>query len=169
MADDVHVTGLKELNMFLQALPVKMERAILRAALKQGAKVIANQAKTNVPVNKPSDTNLKKYGGYAGALKDSIRIGSRSKKGTAIGYVRAGGQKTKKGADVYYAHWVEYGTKPHANGRRGWHPGATRNKPFLRPAADTERSRAVIAVGNWIKHRLEQRNWDVADIEVAEE
>lgn len=168
---DVHIKGLKELGMFLQALPIKVERNILRAALRQGANVIAEQARVNVPVAEPSDRNAARYGGYAGALRDSIRTSNSraTRKGRVTVAVRAGGIKTKGGADVYYAKWVEYGTKPHSNGKRGMHPGA-RPHPFLRPAADTEQARAVIAVGNWIKHRLEQRGgWDVEDVVVEEE
>lgn len=167
---DVHIKGLRELNALLQTLPVKIERNILRTAMRRGANVIRDQAKLNVPISPPSDRNRKKYGGYAGALRDSIKTSNpRSNKGRVTVYVRAGGTKTKKGADVYYAKWVEYGTKPHDNGRRGMHPGA-RPRPFLRPAADTEQARAVIAVGNWVKHRLDQRGGlDTADISVEEE
>jgi len=153
---DQHVTGLKELNALLQSLPVKMEVNIMRAAMRQGAKVIADQARANVPVAAPSDRNRERYGGYAGALRDSIRVGGRSRRGRVTAYIRAGGTKTKGGADVFYASWVEYGTKPHANGRRGFHPGA-RPHPFLRPAADTAQADALVAIGKWVYRRLETR------------
>jgi HK97 gp10 family phage protein len=171
MASDVHITGLKELHALLQALPVKIEKNIMRAAMRQGAKVIAEQARANVPVAAPSDRNRERYGGYAGALRDSIRVGGRSRRGRVTAYIRAGGTKTKGGADVFYARWVEYGTKPHANGRRGFHPGA-RPHPFLRPAADTAQGEAVVAVGKWIYRRLETRGgMDVplSQIDIGEE
>lgn len=167
---DVYVKGLRELGQMLQALPVKIERNILRGAMRAGAKVVLEQAKVNVPVAETSDRNRERYGGYAGALRDSLRIGSsRSRKGRVTVAVRAGGTKTKTGADVYYAHWVEYGTKPHSNGKRGMHPGA-RPHPFLRPAADTAQGEAVVAVGKYIYRRLEQRGgWALEDIVVEEE
>lgn len=166
---DINVKGLKELNALLQSLPVKIEKNILRAAMRQGAKVIADQARANVPVAAPSDRNRERYGGYAGALRDSIRVGGRSRRGRVTAYIRAGGTKTKRGADVFYAHWVEYGTRPHANGKRGFHPGA-RPRPFLRPAADTAQADAVVAIGKWVYHRLETRGGfgnALADISVG--
>lgn len=166
---DVHVKGLKELHAMLQALPVKIEKNIMRGAMRAGANVIFEQAKANVPVAETSDRNRERYGGYAGALRDSLRVGTRVRKGRVTSYVRAGGTKTKAGADVYYATWVEYGTKPHSNGKRGMHPGARPN-PFLRPAADTAQGDAVVAVGKYVYRRLEQRGgWDLADIVVEEE
>lgn len=153
----------------LQALPIKIEKNIMRGAMRAGAKVVLEQAKVNVPVAAPSDRNRERYGGYAGALRDSLRVGTRARKGRVTSYVRAGGTKTKSGADVYYAHWVEYGTKPHSNGKRGMHPGA-RPHPFLRPAADTAQGEAVVAVGKYIYRRLEQRGgWALEDIVVEEE
>lgn len=164
---DVHVKGLRELHRMLQALPLKIERNIMRGALRAGANVILEQARTNVPVAETSDRNRERYGGYAGALRDSLRVGTRSRKRRVTSYVRAGGIKTKGGADVYYAHWVEYGTAPHSNGRRGMHPGA-RPHPFLRPAADTKQTEAVVAVGKYVYRRLEQgAGWDLSDVIVA--
>lgn len=166
----VYVKGLKELHAQLQALPIKMERNILRSAVRAGANVIRDQAKVTVPVAEPSDRNRERYGGYAGALRDSIKTSNpRSRGGKVRVYVRAGGGKNKKGADVYYSHWVEFGTRAHSNGRRGMHPGA-RPHPFLRPAADMAQGAAVVAVGIKIKERLQTRGgWDVSDIVVEEE
>lgn len=153
----------------LQALPIKLERNIMRGAMRAGANVILKQAEANVPVSSPSDRNRDRYGGYAGALRDSLRIGTRVRKGRVTAYVRAGGVKTKAGADVYYANWVEYGTKPHSNGKRGMHPGA-RPHPFMRPAADTAQGEAVVAVGKYVYRRLEDRGgWDLTDVVVEEE
>lgn len=165
---DAHVKGLRELGQMLQALPVKLERNIMRGAMRAGANVILEQAKVNVPVAEPSDRNRERYGAYAGALRDSGRVGGRSRKGRVTSYVRFGG-KTKSGVPVFWATWAEYGTKPHSNGRRGMHPGARPN-PFLRPAADTAQGEAVVAVGKYVYRRLEQRGgWDLADIVVEEE
>ena len=165
----VYVKGLKELYKQLQTVPVRMEKNIMRSALLAGAQVVAKQVRVNAPVAEPSDRNRKRYGGYAGALRDSIKAGSTRIKGGKVRVsVRAGGGKNKKGADVYYAHWVEYGTKPHMNGRRGMHPGA-RPHPFMRPAADTAKGAAVVAVGNRIKQRLaKQGGLDTPDIVVEE-
>jgi HK97 gp10 family phage protein len=178
MADDVHVTGLSELNKFLEDLPVKIERNILRSALRQGANVILAAARSGVPVGPTSSENAKIYGGYAGALRDSLHVSTRSNGGTVIGRVVAGG-KMKSGADVYYAHFIEYGTRPHrienlnkkaiAFGGQIFksveHPGAPPH-PFLRPALDARAQDAVVAFGNQIKARLTKEGIDVADIMV---
>ena len=153
MNDTMHVHGLSDLGKVLQTFTLKLERNVIRGGLRQGANVVKEQVLVNVPVAEPSDRNRERYGGYAGALRDSVRVSTRSYRGKVSASVKAGGMKTKGGADVYYANWVEYGTRPHMNGARGHHPGA-RPKPFMRPALDTEAQRAVIAVGNYMRNRL---------------
>ena len=73
----IRVRGLADLNKFLQDLPVKMEANILRGALRAGLKPIKEAAVQNCPVGDPNDENRIKYGGYRGALRDSIRISGR--------------------------------------------------------------------------------------------
>lgn len=167
MTELVHVKGLSELNAFMEQLVPKMERNVLRTGLRAGAKVIAEVAKGYVPVGPTSSENAKIYGGYAGALRDSIHVSTGARGGVVTGSVIAGGKNKKTGADVYYAHMVEYGTVPHtitAANRKGLsfgglffqsvqHPGA-RARPFMRPALDTQAQAAVIAVGEAIKERL---------------
>lgn len=155
MAEDLHVRGLTELNKFLQELPVKLEKNILRSALRQGAKVTQAQAIANVPVK-------------SGDLRKSIKIGTRARGGTVTASVR-----TK----LFYAKFVEYGTAAHlVNGKLGgslffggifakqvMHPGS-RAKAFLRPALDSTANAAVVAVGEQIKKRLTKEGLDTADI-----
>lgn len=177
MDDTIHVKGLRELGKMLQAVPIKMERNVMRGALRMGANIIRAQVIINAPSSPPSTEGSKIYGGYEGALRDSIRVGTRSKAGKVRAYVRAGGRKK---ADIFYAIWVERGTDAHwinsksgylsINGRRVkapvLHPGA-RAHPFMRPALDSEASRALVAVGNYIKHRLDIKNgFDTAGITI---
>ncbi len=109
---DTTIKGFKELQDFLSALPAKIEGNIMRAALRAGAKVIADDAKANAPVAAPGSKNKKIFGGYAGALRDSIRVSARMRGGTVTASVKAGGT-AKSGATTYYARMVEYGTAPH--------------------------------------------------------
>jgi len=163
---NIKVKGLAELQTFLDQLPAKMEANVLRGALRAGAKPILGAAKSAAPVGEPSETNRKRYKLYAGALKDSIRISGRIDKrnGNVTASVKAGG-KTKSGADVFYAHMVEFGTKPHVIGD-GTHPGV-QAKPFMRPALDAQSGAAIVAVGEYIKKRLATKNGlDTADIEI---
>lgn len=163
---NIKVKGLAELQTFLDQLPAKMEANVLRGALRAGAKPILEAAKSAAPVGEPSETNRKRYKLYAGALRDSIRISGRIDKrnGKVTASVKAGG-KTKSGADVFYAHMVEFGTKPHIIGD-GTHPGV-QARPFMRPALDAQSGAAIVAVGEYIKKRLATKNGlDTADIEI---
>jgi HK97 gp10 family phage protein len=155
MDDTINIRGGKELGQFLQSLPLKIEKNIMRAALRSGARVIANEAKKNVAVQD-------------GDLKRSIRTGSNAKKGRVEAYAKAGDKK------AWYYRFVEFGTAAHIiKGRNGGmlrfmakdgksiqtpqvsHPGAIA-KPYMRPALDTKGNDAVIAVTNKIRERLTQ-------------
>ena len=163
---DIRVSGLAELQAFLDQLPAKMEANVMRGALRAGIKPIKEIAVANCPTGEPSETNKRKYKLYSGALRDSIRISGRidKRKGNVIARLVAGG-KTKTGADVFYANMVEFGTKPHVIGD-GVDPGVI-PKPFMRPALDSEASAAVVAVGEYIKKRLATKNGlDTADINI---
>lgn len=169
--DTVHVKGLADLARFLDELPAKVQRNVMRGALRAGAAVILPAARANI---RP-DT---------GALADSLKVGTRARGGTVTATV---------GSRYYTARWVEYGTRQHwitvrsdaapkRSTRRGLrniavgtlnemayrgslvigqhfvgfsvvHPGA-QARPFLRPALDTQAGVAVVAIGNYIKDRL---------------
>lgn len=105
------VKGLSELQKFLDQLPAKLEANVMRGALRSGAKIIEAAAKANVSVSPPAN---KTFGGYAGALRDSIRVSARIYGGGRVtASIKAGGKNKKTGADVFYAKWVEFGTRPH--------------------------------------------------------
>lgn len=157
---DVHVTGLAALQKFLDTLPVKMERSIMRSALRAGANVVRAAAQTNVPVD-------------SGALRASLDASKALTTSTRGGVVTA-----KVRTKVFYAKFIEYGTRPHTiTARDGGalrfgggfyksvdHPGIVNPKAFLRPALDTQAQAAVIAVGEQIKRRLTKEGLDVADV-----
>lgn len=167
MADDRNIIGGRELDAMLQSLAPKIEKNIMRSALRAGAAVIAKEVKANAPVGPTSSENARLYGGYAGALRDSVRVSVKVEKGGRIlAAVKVGG-KGKKGADAFYAHMVEFGTKPHLikpqNARAlsiggaplaaVMHPGA-RPRPFVRPAFAHKTQEAIEAVGAQIRKRL---------------
>lgn len=167
---EVHVKGLKEVGEFLKTLEPKLRNNVMRAALRQGANVVKEAVLQNVPVAPPNTENARLYGAYAGTLRDSVRVGSRVRRdGKVVAYVRAGGKKGS--VNAYYAHMVEFGTRPHKIGKVGrmlwingrWvyapvnHPGS-RPRPFMRPAADSTAQTATVAVGNKIKSILETKH-----------
>jgi HK97 gp10 family phage protein len=146
--DLVNIKGGAELQRFLNQLPVKVEKNIMRAALRAGANEIKEDAVQNVPVQD-------------GDLKRSIRVSTRAKRGRVTASVKAGDKK------AWYWHFVEFGTAAHTikarNGKRLFfsgifakvvnHPGA-KAKPFMRPALDNKANDAIRAVGRKISERL---------------
>jgi len=154
MADE-SIIGGRELDAFLQALPVKVEKNILRSALRAGANEFKKPAQARVPVDE-------------GDLRRSIRVTTRTKKGTVYAAVKIGGRRAP------HAHLVEFGTAAHkirakkgsalvVNGnavREVDHPGAKAH-PFARPAFDAGATPAVAAVGAKIRERLTKENINV--------
>ena len=186
MNDTVNVKGLSDLQRFLDELTPKMEKNVMRGAMRAGARVVLPVAKSNISQ-------------VSGALAKSLKAGSNARGGTVTGYVRT---------RLYYSKWVEYGTRPHIikvrpedrpsrmtrRGERAFsirtinrmvergslvigrnfvgasvdHVGA-RPKPFLRPALDTQAGAAVVAVGNYIKDRLATKHGlDTSGIDIEE-
>jgi HK97 gp10 family phage protein len=161
MADLKHVKGLAQLESFLLELPAKIERNILRGALRAGARLIQKQAQANVSRR-------------SGKTAASIKVGTRAEGGRVIAYVRV---KDHKGA------WLEYGTRPHAikpKNRKALaiggnvveqvsHPGARPHR-FLRPAFDGQADAALVAVAGYIRERLAtEHGLDTADVKIGEE
>jgi len=155
----LNIRGLDELNKFLEQLPGKLQLNIMRGALRAGQKPILDDARNSVAV------------GHSGNLKNALRLTTKinRKNGSVESYLKVGGKH--KGKDAFYAHMVEYGTKEHEikprtragmliNGTRIYtaviHPGA-RERPFMRPALDRNAAAAIIATGNYIKNRLQNK------------
>lgn len=172
---NLDLVGGAELDRLLQTLAPKLEKNIMRSALVAGARVIMREAKARAPVGQPSNVNAAQYGGYPGALRDSVRVTSGfNKRGYAYASVKAGG-RTKKGADVFYAHIVEYGARRHVirakakkvleisgkfAGGAVDHPGV-RPHPFMRPAVDLKAQEAVSVVQAKVRQRLQKYGVDV--------
>jgi HK97 gp10 family phage protein len=167
MASQLNITGGKELAEFLKTLPAKLERNVMRGAMRAGAKVVADEAKRNVPTR-------------MGALKKSIRVSSKTNKGMVSASAKAGNKK------VFYASWVEFGTAPHKivaqkmflrfkakDGKMVTtysvnHTGAI-SKPFMRPALDSKAADSIRAVGQYVKQRMTKQGLEAPDITVSEE
>lgn len=158
MAEYRNLKGGKELQEFLNQLPVKLENNVMKSALRAGARVIADEAKVLVPV------------GDSGKLRESIRVSVRSRKGRVSASAKAGNK------EAFYYNWIEYGTAAHEirpkNGKSLFfsglfselidHPGA-RAKAFMRPAFDNKASEAIQAVGRMIGKRLNKAGLNAPD------
>lgn len=145
MTTEVTIDGLADLQAALQALPVKIEKNVLRGALNAAGQVIRREAQQQVPVK-------------SGDLRKSIRVATRSKGGIVSATIRAG-DKT-----AFYAHMVEFGTASHKiTAKKGGllaigvasvqHPGA-RQKPFMRPAFDGKAAASVGAMADYMRERI---------------
>ncbi len=145
---DSSITGGRELDAFLQTLSVKVEKNIMRSALRAGANVFKDDVKANIPVE-------------SGDLRATVRVSTQAKSGTVTASLKVGGKK------AFYWHFVEFGTAAHRIGPKNakalalsgvvvgfvHHPGA-RPKPFMRPAFDNKAGAAIDAVATQIRARL---------------
>lgn len=123
------IQGLEELIKNLTDLPDKLEKRVVRAAVRQGANVIKKKAQEFVPVDK-------------GDLKKSIKVsGEKSKPGVIAFKIRPTGNK-KKGISVFYGRFQEFGTSKMAA------------HPFMRPAYDEAGENVLNAVIDTIKSKL---------------
>lgn len=142
------IKGGRELDAFLQKLPAKVERNIMRSALRQGANVFKDEAVPNIPV-------------HLGDLRDSARVTVSARRGHIVASFKVGNKK------AWYWRLVEFGTRAHtiiakkaaalaigaAIYKKVHHPGA-RPHPFMRPAFDRNTSRAIDAVVAQVRRRL---------------
>lgn len=146
---DQNIVGGRELDEMLRTLPVKIERNILRGALRQGANVIKDEAKANLAASGSV---------VSGELSRGLKVSTRSKGGSVYASLKA------KGKHAHIAHWIEFGVKPHgvkkgakrASGKLQngvLHPGFG-DRPFMRPALDNRSAAAVAAVTSYIRARL---------------
>ena len=160
---EVNVAGLKELDEAMKQLSDKLQRNVLRAALRAGSKEIADEAKRLVPVK-------------TGRLRDTIRVTSRVIKGVPTAKVVAGGASKGKRKGAFYAPMIEFGTNAHIirsktggtlsfNGVKVFevqHPGAQK-KPFMRPASDARAQAAVQRFAEYLRSRLTKEGIELPD------
>lgn len=146
--NDQTITGGRELAQFLATLPAKVEKNIMRSALRAGAAVFREEVKATMPVD-------------TGTLRRTVKVSVKARRGQVLASMKVGGK------NAWYAHLVEYGTRPHkitparAKALRiaGYtvadvdHPGS-RPHPFIRPAFDSKSSAAIAAVAAQIRKRL---------------
>ena len=142
----MQVKGIDEMTKNLAKLGTRVAARGPAAAVRAGGSVIIREMRLRAPRETGS---LKKSIGqkvktYRGQKTVTGIIGARAKP-----YQTAQGKRNP----AYYAHLVEFGTAPHATGKKksflrrgkGRHPGS-RAQPFMRPAWDSAAARARDAV-----------------------
>jgi HK97 gp10 family phage protein len=168
------IKGLAQLDQALKDVSQKVERNILRGGLLAAAKVVEAEAKRIV----------KAEAYQSGSLYDSIRASTytvyRRLGGIPAATVKAGGRskgkETSKKRAAFYAHMVEFGTKPHVikartraglsiNGRRFQsvnHPGVQGIR-FMTRAIDTQTQAAIAAFSEKVRDRIEKAGIDIPE------
>lgn len=143
------LSGFKELKAALDELPGKLEKKVIRKALRAGAKVIQKQAKANVPV---------KTGKLKKAIK--VRAGKKRKKGLISVLVQVGAGDFK--GTTFYGGPLEYGYEKVPvirlkNGKWGSAPRGTKPTTtmaplgFMRRAFDTKQKEATDVIARQIR------------------
>ena len=99
----VKISGIPEIQKKFESLTPKLQKKLLRSAMTKGARLIAREAKANVPV-------------HTGALRASIRVAGL-KGGKAAGLAALGGGKAAPvgksvKATMPYARIIEKKFKP---------------------------------------------------------
>jgi HK97 gp10 family phage protein len=136
----VQITGLKELQNALNQLPKEIQGRPLRSAVSAAAKVIVDDVKARVPVGETGNlkTAVYRYRSRRNSATGretffvGIRQGKAQFKDTAYNRRRGRvGKSYKTAGEAYYWRFLEFGT------------AKMQAKPFLRPAFEANKSRAV--------------------------
>lgn len=182
MSRTIGLKGGPELMQFLDQLPPKLEKNVLRGALRAGANVIRDEARANVPVK-------------SGKLRRAIKTDTVTDGGLIKARVKL------RGPHWFIGPFLEFGVAPHfiAAGDSGLsarkltqrlnrsggsnepggamkiggqfvtgavlHPGIPA-RPFLRPALDTRANEALRAVGAYMEQRLRIGDFSAPALEV---
>lgn len=123
----ISITGLKEIDRTLKALPKELQHKLLTQAHRAAAKPLVEREKLLAPE------------GPTGTLIDSIGVTTTPiKKANTIGEIRVGPRR-KRPHRGFHGHLVEFGTKERfLKGRGKYAAGTSRGvmpaKPFAAPA-----------------------------------
>lgn len=186
---DVSVLGVPETAARLRALPLKLQRKIIRPSMRDGAKVIATAAAAEARATLTKSASPPPH--VADTIK--VRAGKAKRRGDIRLIVVTGGRaelgipdQTKAGQERgYYPTAIEYGWTPNVNRRRlarllrseGRSRGvidAIQNKlvrdkkvpgnPFMGRALDRSRDQAISAIAAGVSKRIEDMTKVVDDV-----
>lgn len=138
MSVSIIITGDKELDAKLAALPEKTQKKYARSALSQGMTIVAKAAKRAAPVG-PTGNLRRAIGKRFKRIKQEgitqakvgINVGKRAKLGTT-----ESGKTKFAGDSAPHGHLVALGTKPRYTGARTYRvKGGTRTKETGNPRA----------------------------------
>lgn len=114
-------TNLPEFKRELQALGQRIERQIVKSAIRAAGRVFVAEAKRVAPVLDRAILTRKKTR-IPGALRSAIRVASsrKSRKNHPVQsvFVKATARQTKRGVDPFYWRFLEAGWIPRGPGQR---------------------------------------------------
>ncbi len=130
---DFQFFGVKEMEQVFRALPDRMQNNVISTAIRGGAAIVRNAAKSNLTSQGSVRTGL---------LRKSISTRVKNYKSDGTVYAAVGSRYDVVGTTpegrrmrpANYAHLVEFGTV------------AARAKPYLRTALDNNRSAVFSAI-----------------------
>lgn len=135
----ISITGLAELEKRLLDFPDRLAKNILAGAIRAGAAVIRDEARSKAPKDTGEmarDILIKKArGGNGLTFHVYVRSGKKS---------RLAGRKRNVSRDSFYWRFVEFGTSK---------MGA---KPFMRPAFDAKKTEAVERIKAYLSARIDK-------------
>ena len=126
MAGGVVLLGIKEIDRKLKRLDAKFGKKVVRKALRTGAKMVADEARRQAPVD-------------SGTLRSAIKVKAqkRSRKSIGINVIVGEGFFIGK---TFYAGFIEFGAPGHKMFGKGRAPLDA--APFMRPAYDRTKNQA---------------------------
>ena len=132
MGVEFKLSGLPDMRRALADIPGKLRRKALQDALKEGARLIRNTAKSLAPVLQPQRDDkgrVRKPSPYRkkGTLKKAIavRTSKLAKRAGNVGVfvnvrpAKKGQRSAKNPRDPYYWKFQEFGFTPHTGPRKG--------------------------------------------------
>lgn len=139
----VWVTGIPELDAKLRTIEQRLAKKIYRRSVRKAAKPVLDTARSLAPVE-------------SGDLKRSLKIRAmkRSRRNKhQVGVQVVTGKEWFKG-DQFYAAFIEFGAPGHKFFGKGEAP--LEPKPFLRPAADANKSKVADVFRAEMRRELEE-------------
>lgn len=142
----VTLKGFKQLEKKLLGLEKKVAKKLVRRALRDGAKIIHQEARLRVPVK-------------TGRLRRSIKVkAAKKRKKHQVAIIVQCGEGDFVG-DTFYGGMIEFGYEKvpvyrgsdgrFRSAKRGTQPTTTvPPQPFMRPAFDSKKGAAVSAIEN---------------------
>ena len=137
----ISVTGVREIDNVLKAMPKELTHQTLGSAHLAAAKPLIEKAKLLAPE------------GPTGNLVDSIGgVKAPIKKANTIGEVNVGPRRTRQHRG-HHGHLVEFGTKPRAN-KKGANRGVMPKKPFMEPAFQQTQNKVEQGIATEVGKKL---------------